>query len=168
MKKVIIITALIISAATAYAQPRAIGGRLGSGLELTYQHNMAGKANFHEMNLGLAFIGLGIDATYSYNIMLAQPEWSKKGQWGFYAGPAANVGYSAWGALYGAAYGTAHIGVGGQLGLEYTFDFPLEISFDLRPTLGVRFGTGHIGFYAGGLWGFIPSMSLRYRFNWKK
>ena len=61
MKRIIIIAALIISAATVYAQPRAIGGRLGYGLEVSYQHNVAEKANFHEMNLGLSFIGLGLD-----------------------------------------------------------------------------------------------------------
>ena len=167
MKRIIIIATLILSVATAYAQPRAIGGRLGSGLEVSYQHNIAETANFHEMNLGLSFIGLGLDATYSYNYMIAQPDWSKKGQWGFYAGPAANVGYSAWGYYTGSAWGTAHIGIGGQLGLEYTFDFPLQLSFDLRPTLGVRFGSGYVGFYSGGLWGFIPSLSLRYRFGWE-
>ena len=167
MKRIIIIAVLALAATVTYAQPRAIGGRLGSGLEASYQHNVSGKADFHEVNLGLAFIGLGVDAAYSYNFMIAQPEWSTKGQWGFYAGPAANVGYSAWGALY-TAYGTGHIGVGGQIGLEYTFDFPLQLSLDLRPTLGVRFGSGYVGFYSGGLWGFIPSLSLRYRFGWKK
>lgn len=167
MKRIIIIAVLALAATVAYAQPRAIGGRLGSGLEASYQHNAGGSENFHEANLGLAFIGLGVDAAYSYNFMIAQPEWSAKGQWGFYAGPAANVGYSAWGALY-TAYGTGHIGVGGQIGLEYTFDFPLQLSLDLRPTLGVRFGSGYVGFYSGGLLGFIPSLSLRYRFGWNK
>lgn len=166
MKRVIIISVLALAATVTYAQPRAIGGRLGSGLEVSYEHNVGGSENFHEANLGLAFIGLGVDAAYSYNFMIAQPEWSSKGQWGFYAGPAANVGYSAWGALY-SALGTAHIGVGGQIGLEYTFDFPLQLSLDLRPTLGVRFGGGHVGFYGGGLWGFVPSLSVRYRFGGK-
>ncbi len=168
MKKIIILAALIFAAATLYAQPRAIGGRLGSGLEVSYQHTIGDKANFIEADLGLAFIGLGIDGICAYNFMIAQPDWSSKGQWGFYAGPAANVGYSAWGGLYYGSYGTGHIGVGGQIGLEYTFDFPLQISLDMRPTLGVRFGSGYVGFYSGGLWGFIPSLSLRYRFGWKK
>ena len=165
MKKIIILATLILTAATVYAQPRAIGGRIGSGLEVSYQHNAGGSENFHEINLGLAFIGLGVDAAYAYDFMIAQPEWTAKGQWGFYAGPAANVGWSAWG-LY--SYNTFHLGVGGQIGLEYTFDFPLQISLDMRPTLGVRFGSGYVGFYSGGLWGFIPSLSLRYRFGWKK
>ena len=47
MKKFIIIAALIMAATVAYAQPRAIGGRLGSGLEASYQHNAGGSENFH-------------------------------------------------------------------------------------------------------------------------
>ena len=168
MKRIIIIAVLALAATVAYAQPRAIGGRLGSGLEASYQHNAKGSENFHEINLGLAFIGLGVDAAYAYDFMIAQPEWTTKGKWGFYAGPAANVGYSAWGGLYYGGYGTVHLGVGGQIGLEYTFDFPLQISLDMRPTLGVRFGSGYVGFYSGGLLGFIPSLSLRYRFGWNK
>ena len=40
MKKFIVIAIALFTAAALYAQPRAIGGRLGYGLELTYQHTL--------------------------------------------------------------------------------------------------------------------------------
>ncbi len=53
MKKIIIIAALALGfAVAASAQPRAIGGRLGNGLEASYQHTVRG-ADFVEANLGL-------------------------------------------------------------------------------------------------------------------
>lgn len=167
MKRFLIIAIAATTAIAASAQPRAIGGRLGSELEVSYQHNVGQKANFIEANLGMTLIGLGLNAAGSYNFMIAQPEWTSKGEWGFYAGPAVNGGYSAWGALYGYGAGSGFIGLGGQIGLEYTFDFPLQLSVDLRPTVGARFGKGYVGFYSGGLWGFVPSLAIRYRFGWK-
>jgi hypothetical protein len=48
----------------------------------------------------------------------------------------------------------------GQVGLEYNFDFPLQLSADLRPVLGWSDGK----FYGDGVLGFVPSISVRYRF----
>ncbi len=158
MKKIIIIAAaLLLTAVAASAQPKAIGGRLGYGLELSYQHNMGQKANFLEADLGIGFLG-GLNLNGSYNFMIAQPEWSSKGEWGFYAGPCVGLNYLWY--VRGIS-----LGLGGQIGLEYTFDFPLQISLDIRPQLGVGFYSGYVGFYAGGLLGFIPSLSLRYSFG---
>ena len=54
------------------------------------------------------------------------------------------------------------LGICGQLGVEYTFTFPLAISLDVRPQFGYHFGDG--GVYSGGLYGFIPTLGVRYRF----
>ena len=49
MKKIIITVILAIGFVTAVAaQPKAIGGRLGWGLDLSYEHNVGSKANFIE------------------------------------------------------------------------------------------------------------------------
>ena len=73
MKKIIITVILAIGFVTAVAaQPKAIGGRLGWGLDLSYEHNVGSKANFMEASLGLyGFTGLQLGATY--NFMIAQP-----------------------------------------------------------------------------------------------
>ena len=38
MKKYLLIAVLAVASLAAYAQPRAIGGRLGYGAEFSYQH----------------------------------------------------------------------------------------------------------------------------------
>ena len=82
MKKIILIAAMVLGfAAAAVAQPKAVGLRLGYGAEATYQHNVGG-ANFIEANLGLNdFNTLNVAATYNW--MIAQPQWTDRGEWGF-------------------------------------------------------------------------------------
>ena len=89
MKKIILVAALVLGfAAAAAAQPRAVGLRGGYGVEATYQHTLG--ANFLEANLGLGgFNGLNVAATYNW--MIAQPNWTDRGEWGVYAGPGAAV-----------------------------------------------------------------------------
>lgn len=156
MKRLILTAILVIGmAATAFAQPKAIGGRLGWGIEASYQHNMGAGANFLEADLGLfAFTGLNVSGIY--NFMIAQPEWTTKGTWGFYAGPGVGAGISF--------LGPVQVSVMGQVGLEYNFEKPVQISLDIRPQFGVQFYGGSAYFYAGGLLGFVPCLAVRYRF----
>lgn len=97
--------------------------------------------------------------------MIAQPDWTSQGEWGFYAGP---------GLALATGKDLFYVGIAGQVGLEYTFEFPLQISVDVRPYLGMHSNTGikmndqqyagKSGFYNAGLAGFIPSISVKYRF----
>ena len=88
--------------------------------------------------------------------MIAQPKWTQKGQWGFYAGPAIKIGY-----LWIGGY----LAAGAQIGLEYTFDFPLRLSLDIRPVVGVAVEGDKFSIYgAGAILGSTPCLSLRYRF----
>ena len=147
MKKIILLAAMLLGfAVAAAAQPRAVGLRLGYGAEATYQHNV-GSANFIEANLGLNdFSTLNVAGTYNW--MIAQPQWTDRGEWGFYAGAGAAVGF---------AQKSVYVGAAGQAGLEYSFWFPLQLSIDIRPQLGLvnsKFG----------LWGWYPHLSVRYKF----
>lgn len=146
MKKIILLAAMVLGFTfAAVAQPRAIGLRFGYGAELTYQHNVK-DANFVEANVGLNdFKTINLAATYNW--MIAQPQWTDRGEWGFYAGAGAAVGFSE----------KLHLGVAGQVGLEYTFWFPLQLSLDIRPQLGLVNS-------AFGIWGWYPHLSVRYRF----
>lgn len=96
MKKIIVIAAFMLGFAfAAVAQPRAIGGRLGNGAEVSYQHTLG--QNFLEIDggAGLDIYNAGhfnLGATGIYNIMIAQPQWTDQGEWGFYAGPGAGLG----------------------------------------------------------------------------
>ena len=141
MKKIILVAALILGfAAAAAAQPRAVGLRGGA---LSYQHTLG--SNFAEVDLGFLGAGLSVDATY--NTSFYKPDWTKKGTWNAY-----------WG--YGAGldlYGGVGVNALAQVGLEYTFWFPLQLSFDLRPQVGF-----HTAF--GVNFGFGPSFGVRYKF----
>jgi len=151
MKKFFLVAAMVLGfAVAASAQPRAIGAKLGWGVDLSYQHGFG--ANFLEVDLGLTeFNSLNVAGVY--NFMIAQPAWTDRGEWGFYAGPGAAVGMGLT-----SANNYFHLAVAGMVGLEYTFWFPLQLSFDLRPQIGAGFG-GH-GLY----WSVMPALGVRYRF----
>lgn len=142
----------------AIAQPRAIGGRLGfsSGgnlnLEFSYQHGI-GKG-FLEVDAGGFYFShpklpkptYGITASVIYDWIFATPSWTSKGIWNWYAG-VGGTGIFRFNGEYVIkedetgyiAYNTCHIGVAGQIGLSYTFWFPLQLSLDFRPTIGPSF-----------------------------
>lgn len=191
MRKKILTTIFIAVAAVsaASAQPRALGIRVGvSGLEADYQHSFS-KNQFLEGNFGLDFGydangAPGVKATALYNFVWARPAWTDKGKWALYAGPGATLGYVNDEVHFKAADGVNIVryldngfmlGICGQVGLEYTFWFPLQLSVDLRPVIGMHVNSGYtahdgthygtrVGFYDNGLLGLAPTISVRYRF----
>ena len=158
MKKTIIIIAVMLGFAfAASAQPKAIGGRLGYGIEASYQHTL-GAPHFLELNAGIFGLNhVGFRFTGLYNFVFAQPNWTPRGSWAWYAGPGVSLGT----AHYNDKNGQFFAGIAGQLGLEYEFWFPLQLSVDLRPQFGFCDGA----FYVGGVtYGFVPTLSVRYAF----
>ena len=172
MKKVILVLFSILGFATASfagigqgnstnnfkqpgSSPKALGIRLGNGIEVSYQHSL--RDNFIEMDLGLMGFTPNLNATAVYNFMIAQPNWSTRGQWGFYAGPGLGLGFG-----FGYDYNYFNVGFVGQIGLEYSFWFPLQLSIDLRPQIGfITVPDYGALFYFGS---YIPAISLRYKF----
>lgn len=132
--------ALLVFAAAAVAQPRALGIRAGWGGEISYQHTL-GAENFLEADLGWSVGALSVTAAYDFSI-------APVGPFNFYAGPAANVWF-----VNGGGVG---VGIGAQVGLEYTFDFPLQLSLDWRPMFNLIPST-NFGWY--GL-----ALGIRYHF----
>lgn len=150
MKRIILLVAVVLGfSVAASAQSRSLGIRGGYGVELSYQHYMNG-ADFLEADLGM--FGTGLNVAGVYNFMIAQPAWTSRGEWGFYAGPGAAIG------LHSEHMSLA---IAGQVGLEYTFWFPLQLSIDMRPQIGYVFGQG---FFEQGIYGFVPTLGIRYRF----
>lgn len=133
MKKffAVLIALLAISSTVALAQPRAIGLRVGYGVEASYQHSFG--SNFVEADLG--FNGgikdrnaTMLSAVYNFSIY-------EISNFEFYAGPGAQLG------LYTLRDGQTNkgslglgIGVAAQLGAEYHFKIPVNISIDWRPS----------------------------------
>ena len=142
MKKfLIILVAALGMAAVASAQPKAIGGRIGNyGLDISYENYVGSGSDFLEFELGLddAFSTSAFHFDGVYNIMIDHPDWTSSGQWGFDAGPGASV--AVW--ENGKAENVVYAGVVGNVGLEYIFDFPLQLSISLRPRL--MFGDGKV------------------------
>lgn len=191
MKKAILIVLFCCLAYIANAQPKAVGIRTGViGFEVSYEHTTF-NSDFIEAEMGLDFGysangNPGIKFTGIYNFTLARPAWTERGTWALYAGPGISMGYVNDMVRYRSGdFIKRHsdngfmFSVAGQAGLEYTFWFPLQLSVDLRPYFGFHINDGttvhynngdkinygsKIGFYNNGLFGFIPSISVRYRF----
>lgn len=124
MKKIFVaLVCTLLFAGAALAQPRAIGGRLGGDNEFSYQHYLG--TNFLEADLGFSTFGknAGFRATAIYDFPFQLAE-----SFILYAGPGAQLG------SYNTENGAAFcMGVGGQVGLEYQFGFPLNLTIDWRP-----------------------------------
>lgn len=135
MKKVFLILAILIgSTAVTLAQPKSIGGRLGNyGVDVSYEHNVLRGSDFLEFGLGLdnGFSTSEFHVDGIYNFMIVEPDWTPAGHWGFYAGPGASV--ALW--KNDENENTVYAGFVGNVGLEYTFDFNLQLSVDFRPRL---------------------------------
>ncbi len=163
MKKIALLFVFAVAMATAaFAQPRAIGARIGYGFEASYQHSM-GENNMIEVELGLpGFNAIEAAATYDWlnpgGLMIP---WENKGSWNWYAGVGAGVGYN-WGTWWYSPY--AFGGVAGRVGVEYNFEFPLQLSVDWRPVIGVEGNKYGVDFYADGLYSGAIAVAARYIF----
>ncbi len=162
MKKFLFVAVLAMASVMAYAQPRAIGGRLGYGAEVSYEHGL-GSGNMVSLEVGVpGFAGIEAACTYDWiDPFGATVPWNEKGEWHWYmgVGGAVQVPFQ---------FNVGFIGAAGRFGIEYDFWFPLQLSLDFRPTLGVGIagnGSGGVaaGFgydvYAGGL-----GLGVRYKF----
>ena len=163
MKKSLLIALFALVCGTmAYAQPRAIGGRLGYGAEFSYEHGLGN--NMISLEVGVpGFSTIEAACTYDWiDPFGAAVPWNEKGEWHWYMGVGGAVRWS-WQVM-----DAGFIGASGRFGIEYDFWFPLQLSIDFRPTLGVAMfnnGSGGIGagfgydVYAGGL-----GLGIRYKF----
>lgn len=181
MKKLFTTTILALAiCAAAVAQPRAAGLRLGwGGAELSYEHNLG--FNFLEAELGADLFapklpGFKLTALYNY-VIDNDMHWTSQGFWGCYVGAGLTTGYVA--DLIKTGVDPVRdmgfmMGIALQLGIEYTFNFPLQLSADIRPVVGfhtedgtspegIPYGKG-TGFYNNGIYGFFPTVSVRYVF----
>ena len=152
MKKVLAILAgLLVFAAAASAQSRALGVRAGlSGVEVSYQQSF-GTPNFLEMDLGASFRSdyTGISLMAAYDFVFASAN-----NWNFYAGPAAGLCF-----VKVKDAGSAVVpAVGGQVGIEYVIPgAPLNFSLDYRPML--VYSSGNAAFSSADI-----ALGIRYRF----
>ena len=170
MKKFLFVVLLAVASITAYAQPRAIGVNLGGSLGFSYQHgfgeaNMLDVAVYTPIAAGRAQMwGIGGTVTYDWiDPFGATVPWNEKGEWHWY------MGVGGAGGVYNFADPTIwNVGVAGHFGIEYDFWFPLQLSLDWRPNIGIigmsaGGQTGGIDFNTNGLYDGI-TLGVRYKF----
>ena len=159
MKKSIILVAIlaIVSVGSAIAQPRAIGANIGYGIDLSYQHSL-GEANMIDLSVNVPFFeGIGATATYDWvNPFGAVIPWDYEGQWNWNLGVGAGLG------IYGFKAPAFYAGVVGHVGISYDFWFPMQLSLDYRPNIGIVGGEG-LTFNTSGLYSGI-TLGVRYLF----
>jgi len=154
MRKILFLLALVAglfgNCLNAQVKGKAIGLRLNNELnggEVSFQSGLS-KTNRLELDLGFNnwnehYYGHGFELTGVYQWVWGLNQIATGLNW--YAGLGASVG------TYNSNFG---LGIVGQLGLEYNFNIPLQISLDWRPTIFNSYYT-----YYGG-----NGLSIRYRF----
>lgn len=147
MKKVLAILLVCFAVATAVnAQDKAVGLKLGNGVEISGQMAM-GDANRVEANLGF-YGGLNINGYYQW-----VNDFTKLGDaWKWYYGAGARLGIG----------GSFNLGIGGQAGIEFDLQsvvpsLPIQLTLDATPTINIIKGY-HSFFDIGG------GLGVRYRF----
>ncbi|MCD2258970.1 hypothetical protein [Psychroserpens luteolus] len=160
MKKLFLLALALIGFTTVNAQDiadNAIGLRLGDsdgfGAEISYQRAL-GDNNRLELDLGLRsgnnYDGFKLAGLYQW-------VWNIDGAFNWYAGAGGGVGsYSFDNVPNGADDSETFIFVAGDIGIEYNFDIPLQLSLDARPELG-------FGDFRDDL-DFDIALGIRYRF----
>lgn len=185
MKKILLIVALVATCAWVSAQPRAVGVRLGYGVEASYQHQTS-ETNMVSLDLGMfGYHGLEVACTYDWinpGGLDFSKVWSEKGEWNWYAGVGAALG-SGWPRISQtddrrSVYTWGYAGVAARVGVEYNFWFPLQLSIDYRPTFSLglsrykvddyeynEHSTSYdLGFYSGSLYAGAITIGVRYKF----
>lgn len=162
MRRLLLVTVILLTLGfAAKAQPRSAGLRFApTNVEFAYQHNF-GASSFLEADLGLDYVGDdGFKTCASYNWEFAHPAWGG-GLWTWYAGPGVTMGYVC---AKTKSNPTPGIMMGAliNLGCEYTLSFPLAIAVEMRPQFGYHFSEST--FYDAGFLGFIPAVSIKYKF----
>jgi len=158
MKKFLFVAVLAMASVMAYAQPRAIGARLGYGAQFSYEHQVG--QNMVSLEVGVPmFSALEAACTYDWiDPFGATVPWNEKGEWHWYMG-VGGAFRADWNGVAG------FLGAAGRFGIEYDFWFPLQLSLDFRPTLGAAWawngGGATFGYdvYGAGL-----GLGVRYKF----
>ena len=165
MKKIMLTMAVVIgitfSAQSQVASKNALGLRFGDndgfGAELSYQRKLSEK-NRLELDLGLR----NGDFIDSFKLAgLYQWVWNIDGGFNWYAGFGGGVGswsYNDNNKFVDDSNNTFAFAAG-NLGIEYNFDVPIQVSLDIRPEF--YFSDG----YRENNYGSDIALSIRYRFN---
>lgn len=125
-----------------------LGGSDGVGTEISYQRALSGN-NRLELDLGWSNRS---DSDAFRLTGIHQWVWNIEGGFNWYAGLGAGVG-----SISRSGDDDIFVSAAGNVGIEYDFNFPLLISLDFRPEIGL------INYYDDDL-GFDLALGIRYQF----
>lgn len=154
MKKTILflIIAGIFTISETYSQTNLgvrLGGWSGYGAEISYQGPI-GSGNRLEADLGLrtgsGYSGFNITGIYQWTFPLSDG-------FGWYVGPGASLGIWSYDDVNNNNDGF-FLAANGQIGLEYNFSFPIQLSVDYRPGVSITGGGWFNDFGFGIRWRF--------------
>jgi opacity protein-like surface antigen len=163
MKKGILVASMILgltfSAQSQNISKNALGLRLGDndgfGGEISYQRKLASN---HRLELDLGW--RNSNDVDSFKLAgLYQWDWNIEGGFNWYAGVGGGLGSWRYNKYNTSNNGTFAF-VAGDLGIEYDFDFPLQVSLDVRPELYFNSDEFRKNNFGPDL-----ALGLRYRFN---
>ncbi len=161
MKKLILsavmLLGMIFNGQAQEISKNALGLRLGDsdgfGGEISYQRGLSDN-NRLELDLGWRNSNY-VDAFKLSGIY--QWVWNIDGGFNWYAGPGAGIGN--WSTDYkGFKDNGTFVFIGGDIGIEYLFDIPLQLSLDFRPEFYLSDG------YRTNNYGSDIALGIRYRF----
>ena len=141
MKKIILSAVLVLASFSfANAQQNAIGIKFGNGGDISFQRYLGGSERQRaEFNVGIS--------SFDFDVFTVNGLY----QWVFgLSGIAEGLKWHA-GAGAGAAFGTdidLGLNVLGNIGIEYNFNFPLQLALDWTPTIvsvAPSFGNTYFG-----------------------
>jgi len=162
MKKLFISMAVLALAFTANAQSiskNALGLRLGDndgfGGEISYQRGLK-ENNRLELDLGFRNSN-DVDAFKLTG--LYQWVWQIDGGFNWYAGAGAGLGSWSYN-KYGVKNNGTYFFGAGDIGIEYNFDIPLQLSLDFRPELYLNSSD-----FRDNSFGPDVALGIRYKFN---
>lgn len=160
MKQLFLASLAMITFTAVNAQDiseNTIGLRLGDsdgfGAEVTYQRALSDD-NRIELDLGLrsgsGYNGFKLAGLYQW-------VWLLDGNFNWYAGAGGGIGAYKFDEIRrGFSDRETFAFAAGDIGIEYNFDFPLQVSLDVRPELSFDDFRDGLGFDVG--------LSARYRF----
>lgn len=144
MKKLILASVLIFTlSVTLYSQTvgNAIGARIGAGAEVSYQYVLT-DVNRLEFDLGLSGWetgGFQLSGLYHWVFTLQD-------RLNWYIGPGVQIGQLSYKTSNNSWENKFGIGAAGQIGIEYNFEIPLQLSLDWKPSFPVFPSGGSFGY----------------------
>ena len=130
-----------------------LGDNNGMGTEISYQH---GLSENHRLELDLGWSSRNDNDAFRLT-GLHQWVWNIDGGFNWYAGVGAGVGSFQNNNNNDDDDEGLFVTAAGNVGIEYDFDFPLLLSLDFRPEIGL------VNYYGDDL-GFDIALGIRYQF----